>query len=298
MHKSGFVNIVGKPNVGKSTLMNRLIGEQMSIMTSKPQTTRHRILGIHSAEDYQIVFSDTPGLISDPKYGMQESMNKFAYSSFSDADLILFIIDLFEDYEGDEKVLKILKETTDTPKFLLINKIDLDKEGKLEEIREKWKNFIDFTEVFEISALEGLNTDLLLEKIVEHLPEGPAFYPKDQISDRNVRFFVSEFIREKILEQYKQEIPYSVEVVVDEYKDSEKRGEPFAHILASIYVERKTQKGILIGHEGSAIKKLGSAARKKIEAFVGHQVYLELKVKLKENWRNDDKMLKHFGYKP
>lgn len=295
MHKSGYVHIIGQPNVGKSTLMNTMLGSPLSIITSKPQTTRHRILGIYSEDDYQIVFSDSPGLIEDPKYSMHESMNSYAYAGFTDADLILFIVDLFEDYEGDEKVIRLLKKT-DTPKFLIINKIDLDKPDKLEAVREKWKGLVDFDDTYEISALQGLGIAELKTAILNALPEGPAYFPKDQISDRNVRFFISEIIREKILEQYKQEIPYSVEVIVDDYKDSEKNGKPFAHIFASIYVSRKTQKGILIGNKGQAIKKLGMASREKIEAFVGHHVYLELKVKVKENWRNDDRQLKHFGY--
>ncbi|MEE9439193.1 MAG: GTPase Era [Saprospiraceae bacterium] len=295
MHKSGFVNIIGMPNVGKSTLMNALLGEKMSIITSKPQTTRHRILGIYNDDDYQIVFSDSPGIIDDPAYGMQQSMNKFAYSGFEDADIILFELDLFEDYEGDEKVIKLLKETT-IPKYLVINKIDLDKDGRLDALKVKWKELIDFDKTFEISALNGTNVESLLSTIKENLNEGPAYYDKDQMSDKNVRFFVSEIIRESILQQYKQEIPYSCEVVVDEYKDSLKQDQPFAHIYASIYVSRKTQKSILIGKGGVAIKRLGIESRKKIEDFIDHPIYLELKVKVRENWRDDDRQLKYFGY--
>lgn len=295
MHKSGFVNIIGQPNVGKSTLLNALMGEKLSIITSKPQTTRHRILGIYNDDDHQIIFSDSPGLIEDPHYGMHSSMNKFAYSSFEDADILLFVVDLFEKYEGDEKVIHLLKKTK-TPKYLIINKIDLDKDGKLEMLIQKWNDILTFDKIFKISALEKIGVDELKKSIFESLEEGPAYYPKDQLSDKNVRFFVSEIIRESILEQYKQEIPYSCEVVVDEYKESTKDEKPFAHIYCSIYVSRKTQKSILIGKQGTAIKKLGIASRTKIEEFVEHKIYLELKVKVKENWRDDDRQLKYFGY--
>lgn len=294
-HKSGFVNIIGQPNVGKSTLMNALMGDKLSIITSKPQTTRHRILGLLSDDDYQIVFSDSPGIIETPHYGMQKSMNKWAYSSFSDADILMFVIDLFEDYEGDEKVIRLIKEAT-VPTMLIINKTDLDKQDKLEEVRAKWAELDICDHTYEISALEKHGTEQLLEDILSHLPFGPAYYPKDQISDKSVRFFVSEIIREKILQQYKQEIPYSCEIIVEEYKESELHGKPFAHIFASIYVSRKTQKSILIGKGGAAIKKLGIAARESIEEFVGHQVMLETKVRVKENWRDDERTLKHFGY--
>ncbi len=295
IHKSGYVNIIGNPNVGKSTLMNALMGDRLSIITSKPQTTRHRILGLLSDDNYQIVFSDSPGIIDEPHYGMQKSMNKFAYSSFNDADILMFVIDLFEDYEGDEKVIKLLKEAT-VPTFLIINKTDLDKNDRLEVLREKWKALDVCDHTYEISALNKLGTEELLVDILAKLPEGPAYYPKDQMSDRSVRFFISEIIREKILEQYRQEIPYSCEIIVEEYKESEKHGKPFAHIFASIYVSRSTQKSILIGKGGAAIKKLGIAARASIEEFVDHQVFLETKVRVKENWRDDERQLKYFGY--
>ena len=295
VHKSGFVNIIGQPNVGKSTLMNALMGDRLSIITSKPQTTRHRILGLLSDEDFQIVFSDSPGIIETPHYGMQKSMNKFAYSSFSDADVLMFVIDLYEDYEGEEKVIRLLKEST-VPTMLLINKVDLDKDGRLEAVREKWAALDICDTTYEISALNKEGTEELLADILKHLPEGPAYYPKDQISNKSVRFFISEIIREKILIQYKQEIPYSCEIIVEEYKESELHGKPFAHIFASIYVSRKTQKSILIGKGGQAIKKLGIAARESIQDFVGHQVFLETKVKVKEGWRDDEKQLKYFGY--
>ncbi len=295
MHKSGFVNIIGKPNVGKSTLMNNLLGERMSIITSKPQTTRHRILGIFNDENHQIIFSDSPGLIEEPSYGMHQSMNKFAYSSFEDADILLFVLDLFEDYEGSEKVITLLKETA-VPKYLVINKIDLDKENRLENIKTKWKSIIPFDKTFEISALQKIGLEELRTTILSELKEGPAYYPKDQLSDKNVRFFISEIVRETILLQYKQEVPYSCEVIIDEYKESEKNGKLFAHIYGTIFVSRKTQKSILIGKGGSAIKKLGTDSRKKIEAFVDHPVFLQMNVKVRENWRDDGRQLKHFGY--
>ena len=295
MHKSGFVNIIGKPNVGKSTLMNSLLGEKMSIITSKPQTTRHRILGIYNDDHHQIIFSDSPGLIEDPSYGMHESMNRFAYSSFEDADILLFVLDLFEDYEGDEKVLSLLK-STETPKFLIINKIDLDKDGKLDKLKQKWASILDFDKIFEISALEKIGLEELKKAIFSSLEEGPAYYPKDQLSDKNIRFFVSEIVRETILQQYKQEVPYSCEVIIDEFKESEKNGKPFAHIYGTIYVSRKTQKSIVIGKGGSAIKKLSTNARAKIEEFLEHPIFIQLNVKVRENWRDDEKYLKHFGY--
>ena len=295
MHKSGFVNIIGQPNVGKSTLMNGLLGERMSIITSKPQTTRHRILGIYNDENHQVIFSDSPGLIEDPSYGMHQSMNKFAYSSFEDADILLFVIDLFEKYEGDEKVIQLLRKA-DVPKYLVINKIDLDKDERLENLRSKWKDLIQFDKVFEISALEKIGLEELKSTILADLQEGPEYYPKDQLSDKNVRFFVSEIVRECILEQYKQEVPYSCEVIIDEYKESEKNGKPFAHIFGTIFVSRKTHKSIIIGKGGEAIKKLSTNSRHKIEEFVEHPIFLKMNVKVRENWRDDERQLKHFGY--
>lgn len=294
-HKSGFVNIIGNPNVGKSTLMNAMIGDKLSIITSKPQTTRHRILGIISEDEYQVVFSDTPGIIEQPHYGMHESMNKFAFSSFSDADLLLLVIDKYEEYDGDEKVIESLKKTN-IPKFLVINKTDLAEPREIGDLVNEWKEICNFDEVHTISALNKEGTDRLLSKIVERLPINPPYYPKDQMSDRSERFFVSEIIREKILKIYKQEIPYSCEVIVDQFIDEERNGEPFSTIYASIYVDRKSQKPILIGRGGSQIKKLGIAARQDIENFLDRHIYLELKVKIKDGWRDDDRVLKHFGY--
>ncbi|MBK9734354.1 MAG: GTPase Era [Saprospiraceae bacterium] len=295
IHKSGFVNIIGNPNVGKSTLMNALVGEKMSIITSKPQTTRHRIFGLLSEEDYQVVFSDTPGIIDNPSYGMQSSMNKFAFSSFEDADIILFVTDIYEKYTGEEPVIKAINNAT-VPKYLIVNKIDLDKDNKAAEAAKFWDNIIDFNETFFISADQKTNTDELLNKILIDLPEGPPYYPKDELSDKTERFFVSEIIREKILMLYKQEVPYSCEVSISRFKEEMRNDAPLLMIYADIYVDRKTQKPIIIGKNGDAIKKLGIAAREEIESFFGKHIYLDLNVKIKENWRNDDRMLKHFGY--
>ena len=295
MHKSGFVNIIGRPNVGKSTLMNALMRDKLSVITSKPQTTRHRILGIMSDDHYQAIFSDSPGIITDPKYGLQKSMNKFAFSSFEDADVLLFVIDLFEQYTGDEPEVKSLTKT-DVPKFLIINKIDLDKDSKLEAVKEKWTNLIQFDKVFCISALNKDGVDELREEIIASLPEGPVYYDKDQLSDKPERFFVSEIIRAQLLQQYKQEIPYSCEVVVEQFKHETANKGPIIRMSALIYVERETQKAIVIGHKGQAIKKLGIESRKEIEEFFGKQVHLELLVKVKENWRDEERSLKNFGY--
>ncbi len=295
MHQSGFVNIIGNPNVGKSTLMNALVGEKMSIITSKPQTTRHRILGLRSDENYQIVFSDSPGIIEKPLYGMQEAMNKFAFSSFEDADVILFVTDLFEKYTGDEAVVHALKQS-EAPKILIINKIDLDKEGKADAIAAEWEERVPFNDTFFISAEQKLHTEELVQRVVEYLPEGEAYYPKDQLSDKPERFFAAEIIREKILILYKQEVPYSCEVIVHRFKEEQKNDAPLLKIYADIYVDRKSQKPIIIGKGGEAIKKLGISARESLEAFFEQHVYLDLNVKIKENWRNDDRTLKHFGY--
>lgn len=294
-HKSGFVNIIGNPNVGKSTLMNAMVGEKMSIITSKPQTTRHRIFGLLNSDEYQIVFSDTPGIIDHPHYGMQKSMNKFAFSSFEDADVLLFMTDIFEEYEGDEPVIKYLREH-ETPKILIINKIDLDKDVRADKVAQFWESTLTFDETFFISAQNKINTDSLLEKIISVLPINPPYYPKDILSDKPERFFVSEIIREKILIQYKQEVPYSCEVVVTRFKEETKNNQPLLKIYADIYVSRKTQKPIIIGKAGESIKKLGIAAREEIEDFFGKHTYLDLNVKIKENWRDDERTLKYFGY--
>lgn len=294
-HKSGFVNIIGHPNVGKSTLMNALVGERMCIINSKPQTTRHRIIGIVSDENYQIVFSDTPGLIDSPSYQMQNSMNSYALSTFEDADIMLIVIDTNDNQAFDERIIEKIKKLK-TPKFLILNKIDLVTTEDTSFVKKEWTKGLSFDEVFEISALRKKGTEKLLNKIIKKLPLGEAYYPKDQLTDRPERFFVSEIIREKILELYHQEIPYSTEVIVDSFKEKESKKGPIIHIYANIYVARKTQKSIIIGKGGSSIKKLGMESRKSIESFLDSRVHLELYVKVKENWRNDERQLKHFGY--
>jgi len=296
MHKSGFVNIIGRPNVGKSTLMNALVGERMSIITSKPQTTRHRIIGIVSEEDYQLVFSDTPGIVVEIGYKMHEAMNRFVASTFKDSDVMLFVTDKYDKYEEDGPTVTRLKQLK-VPLFLVINKTDQSSDEEITALIKKWNNWIDFKETVPISALNKTNTDKLLELILENTPEGPVYYPKDQLTDKPERFFVSEIIREKILQQYKKEVPYSCEVIVDSFKvDKTNKGEDITRIEAHIYVNRKTQKPIIIGKGGSAIKKLGIEARKDIETFLNTKVYLELYVKIKENWRDNDRVLKSFGY--
>jgi GTP-binding protein Era len=298
MHKSGFINIIGRPNVGKSTLMNALLGERMSIITPKPQTTRHRIIGILSDEDYQLVFSDTPGMIEKPIYKMQEQMNHFAHSTFEDADVMLFVIDANETYSEDDPILERLRKAKDIPLFLVINKIDTIEEGKLLQLIQSWNLRLPFKEIIPTAALHKKNTERLLRVILDYTPEGPVYYPKDQITDRSERFFVSEIIREKILLFYHEEIPYSVEIMVEHFKeDTTKTGEALVKILANIFVARNSQKSIIIGKDGTAIKKLGTEARKAIETFLEKKVFLELHVKVKDNWRDDDFLLKQFGYK-
>lgn len=295
-HQSGFVNIIGRPNVGKSTLMNALVGERMSIITRKPQTTRHRIIGLLSAENYQIVFSDTPGIIEDPAYRMQKAMNRFVETTFEDADIMLFVTEVGETYADDDPVMERLRQI-EVPLFLVLNKIDTVEEDQVQQQLKAWNERVEFKESIPISALHKVNTERLLNLILEYLPEGPAYYPKDQLTDRPERFFVSEIIREKILLLYEQEVPYSCEVAVISFKeDQTKSGEDLIRIAAEIYVVRKTQKAILIGKGGSAIKKLGTEARKDIEAFLQSKVFLELRVKVKDNWRDDERMLKYFGY--
>lgn len=296
MHKSGFVNIIGNPNVGKSTLMNALVGEKMSIITAKPQTTRHRIIGILSGEDFQIVFSDTPGIIKDPIYKMQEAMNRFVRSTFKDADMMLFVTEANERYKEDDPIFDDLKNL-EIPKFLIINKTDITDDDKIIQLIKWWNDRIDFKETIPISALKKVNTEKVLKLIQDNLNEGPAFYPKDQLTDRPERFFVSEIIREKILENYHQEIPYSVEVNVEHFKETKtKAGKPLVRIYAHIYVARETQKMIVLGKGGSAIKRLGTSSRLALERWLEQKVFLELHVKVKKNWRDDERQLKHFGY--
>lgn len=293
MHKSGFVNIIGRPNVGKSTLMNALVGERMSIITNKPQTTRHRIIGIVSDDDYQVVFSDTPGIIRDPSYKMHEAMNRFVDGSFKDADIMLFMTDMTETYEDDDPVFEKLKKV-EVPVFLLINKTDLAKPEDIAQLILKWDKRFKFKEIFPISALKKHNTKQLFDLILKNIPQGPVYYPKDQLTDKPERFFVSEIIREKILLHYRQEIPYSCEVLVDSFKQDPEK--PLVRIHATIYVMRKTQKSIIIGQRGESIKRIGIEARKDIETFIQQKVFLELFVKVRDNWRDDDKSLKRFGY--
>lgn len=293
MHKSGFINIIGHPNVGKSTLMNALVGERMSIITNKPQTTRHRIIGIVSDDDFQMVFSDTPGMIKNPGYKMQERMNSFVRSTFEDADIMMLVIDVTENFDPESPLFSALSKIK-CPLILVLNKIDLiTLEAQAKRIQE-WAERVNFTEIIPISALKGTNVKLLMEKLLEYLPLGPVYYPKDQFTDRPERFFVSEIIREKILMHYYQEIPYSCEVVVDSFKEDAEKDLVLVH--ATIYVSRPTQKSIIIGKGGIAIKNLGIDARKAIQSFLDKRVYLELFVKVKEDWRDDEQLLKMFGY--
>jgi GTP-binding protein Era len=289
-HKSGFVSIVGCPNVGKSTLMNVLVGEKLSIITSKAQTTRHRIMGIVSGDDYQIVFSDTPGILK-PNYKLQEKMMEFVVSAFSDADVFLLIVDIYEDIILDEKYLEKLKNTK-TPVLLLLNKVDMATQEVLDTKMAEWKEKLPNAEILPISALKKFNLENVMYRIVQLLPVGEAFYDKDTLTDKPEKFFVSEIIREKILLQYKKEIPYSVEVVVNSFKDEEK----ILRIQADILVERESQKAIIIGHKGEALKKVGTRAREDAEKFFGKKIFLELYVKVAKDWRNSDSNLKNFGY--
>ena len=290
MHKAGFVNIVGNPNVGKSTLMNRLVGEKISIITSKSQTTRHRIKGIVNTDDYQIVFSDTPGVVK-PSYKMQEYMLEFSKSALVDADIILYVTDVVENIEKNLDFIDKVNKS-DIPVLLVINKIDLTTQEKLEALFDKWKSLIPRAEIFPLSATENFNVDNLYKRIVELLPEGEPFFPKDELTDLPSRFFVNEIIRVKILQYYDKEVPYSVEVEVEEFKEDDKR----INIMAVIYVERSSQKGIIIGSQGEALKKVGTQARLDIEAFFGKKVFLNLYVKVLKDWRNKDSELKNFGY--
>ena len=290
-HKSGFVNIIGRPNVGKSTLLNRFIGQKMAIVTHKPQTTRHRILAIISEDEYQIVFSDSPGIVRDPGYELHRSLNSSAFSSFEDADILLLMTDDFDELDVPANVLARI-EKLDIPVLLIINKMDKMNVARRDEIRQYWESKVKFEKHFFISARDGSKTDELLAYIISSLPEGPAYYPKDQLTDRPERFFVTEIIREEILLQYRQEIPYACEVVIEAFQEEE----TITRMSALIFVSRQTQKGIIIGKGGSAIKKLGTEARKKIEKFLDTKVYIELHVKVKKDWRDDERMLKRFGY--
>lgn len=292
MHKSGFVNIVGNPNVGKSTLMNALVGERISIITSKAQTTRHRILGIVNGEDFQIVYSDTPGVLK-PNYKLQESMLNFSNSALTDADVILYVTDVIENGEKNADFIEKVKKQK-APVLLIINKIDLTDQPKLVELVEKWKGILPEAEIIPISAQNNFNLEYVLKRIKSMLPDSPPFFEKDALTDKPARFFVTEIIREKILTNYDKEVPYSVEVVVESFKEDNK----MIRINAVIYVERDSQKGIIIGQGGKMLKKVGMEARKDIEAFFEKKVFLELFVKVEKDWRNKDKVLKDFGYQP
>ena len=292
MHKAGFVNIVGNPNVGKSTLMNQLVGERISIATFKAQTTRHRIMGIVNSDDAQIVFSDTPGVLK-PNYKLQESMLAFSESALQDADILLYVTDVIENPEKNMDFLEKVRKMT-IPVLLLINKIDQTDQKKLGDIVEKWHTLLPDAEILPISAQNKFGTEILMKRIKELLPDSPPFFDKDQLTDKPARFFVSEIIREKILLYYDKERPYSVEVKVDEFKEEEKR----IRIHAVIYVERDTQKGIIIGHQGVALKKMSTEARKSLEKFFGKSIFLETFVKVDKDWRSNKRELDNFGYNP
>lgn len=290
-HKAGFVNIVGSPNVGKSTLMNNLVGERLSIITSKHQTTRHRIRGIVNGDDFQIVYSDTPGVL-EPKYKLHEKMMNSVNSSLKDADIILMVTDVFEDTLNHKETLDRIKKTS-IPVFVLINKIDLAKDmDKVAERVELWAKELPNAQILPISALEKLNTEFVIQKIKELLPEAPPYFSKNDLTDKPIRFFISEIIREKILETYNKEIPYSCEVVIEEYKVEKK----ITRIRAVIMVNRDSQKGILIGHQGGKLKKVGTDARMDIEKFIDSKVFLELYVKVDKDWKGNDSKLKKYGY--
>ncbi|MFA5805511.1 MAG: GTPase Era [Melioribacteraceae bacterium] len=294
--KSGFVSIIGKPNVGKSTLMNALVGERLSIITNKPQTTRKRILGISTAENYQIIFLDTPGILN-PEYLLQERMLEYVIQSVKDSDVILVIIDVDSDPSGsktfsDERVKAVLKESS-TKKILLLNKIDLSNQPDIEKLINQYSEKGNFEKVIPISAKEGFNLETVINAIVELLPEHPKYFPEDQITDENERFFVTEIIREKVFERYREEIPYSTEVLIEEFIERENAKD---YVSAVIVVEKETQKPIILGAKGEAIKKLGQSARMEIEKFLQREVYLELRVKVREKWRSNPNMLKNFGY--
>ncbi len=290
-HKAGFVNIIGNPNVGKSTLMNALVGERISIITSKAQTTRHRILGIVNGEDFQIIFSDTPGIIK-PAYELQASMMDFVKSAFEDADILIYMVEIGEKDLKDERFFEKIKNSK-VPVLLLINKVDKSTQEEVEEKFNYWKEKVPNAKILPISALVNFNVQTVMDEIINLLPESPAFYPKDQLTDKPERFFVNETIREKILMHYKKEIPYAVEIDTEEFFEDDK----IIKIRSVIMVERETQKGIIIGHKGAALKRVGTEARKDLEKFFGKKIFLELYVKVNKNWRSNSNQLKRFGYK-
>ncbi len=289
-HKSGYVNIIGNPNVGKSTLMNALVGEKISIITSKSQTTRHRILGIVNGDNFQIIFSDTPGVIK-PASKLQQAMLNFSNSAFDDADILLYVTDIYETLDKNENFLKKVKSAK-VPVLLLINKIDLSDNEKVNSLIDVWQKELPNAEIYAMSALKTFNVETIFNRVLELLPEGPAYYPKDQLTDKTERFFVEEIVREKILLHYKKEIPYSVEILVEEFKETD----DIIRIRTIIFVERDSQKGIIIGHQGKALKRVGTEARQDIERFFDKKVFIELYVKVNKDWRNKDNTLKRFGY--
>ncbi len=291
IHKAGFVNLIGRPNAGKSTLMNQLVGEQMSIITPKAQTTRHRIVGIVNEEDSQIVYSDTPGML-EPKYALQANMMSFVKEALKDADILILIIDITDrnmDFFGFDKALTEME----VPILIALNKIDVTDQAGIEKAVDRLKITFPSAEIMPVSALHDFGIDHLKNRVLALLPESPAYYEKDALTDKPMRFFASEIIRERILENYQKEVPYSVQVEIEQYKEEEK----ITRIAAVIYVARKSQKGIIIGHQGQMLKKVGTEARLKIEEFIGKKVFLEMHVKVDEDWRNKDKSLKAFGYK-
>jgi GTP-binding protein Era len=290
-HKAGFVNIIGLPNVGKSSLLNAIVGERMAIISPKAQTTRHRLLGFVNDEHYQIVFSDTPGFINDPAYKLHESMNGFVQEALEDADVLLFVTDKFQKQDEQQSLINAAKAFKEKC-ILVFNKIDLMNETELNAHQKKWNLLLPDAKFFPVAAEKKFGVKELQQLIVSELPESPEFYPKDELSNRPMRFFVSEIVREKIFFNYEKEIPYSTEVVVEEYKEEEK----LDRIRCAIYVERESQKPIIIGKGGEALTKIGKQAREHIESFIGKKVFLELRVKVRDKWRSDEKLLKQFGY--
>lgn len=295
--RSGFVNIVGLPNAGKSTLMNALVGERMSAITHKPQTTRHRILGILTGDDYQIVFSDTPGYVSNPTYQMHKSMNRFVEGTLEDADLMLLVIDATEDLQEDNPLLDMLKKNQ-APLLVVVNKMDQVQPQRADDVANWWRKRVTVAGHIGISASNKENIDQLLEHIRSHLPEGPAYFPPDQLTDRSERFFIAEIIREKIFLQFSDEVPYSCEVGIESFQETNTNaGEPLARIHAVVYVMRESQKPILLGKNGAAMKKLATASRQAMETFLQSKVFLEITVKVRENWRDNERYLEQFGYR-
>ena len=290
-HQSGYVNIIGKPNVGKSTLLNAMVGEKLSIITSRAQTTRHRILGILNAPGYQIIFSDTPGLL-EPSYKLQEAMLKAARSALVDADVLIYLTEPWEKPDAEDELIRKLGRMK-IPLLIAVNKVDLSDQQQVKTNIEAWDSLLPRAEKIPISALKNFNVDFLFSRILHHLPESPPYYPKDTLTDKSERFFAGEMIREKILLHYRQEIPYAVEVEIESFREEDR----LIRIHAVIYTERESQKGILIGSEGKALKRVGKEARLDMENFFGKKVYLELRVKVKKDWRSDEKLIKKFGYR-